>query len=255
MRHQLNIAFIQKKSFNIDYTRDVSTQHITVWSTVHVPQNMKFLQTLNIETERRSWQPTFFFLSLQINNSTAVAVLLRLVWHGLFYIPRFFQNIWKLNLLKYEAEILATQFQQYSQPYNNLPRTAILTDETYSVLWTNSGYCPKVRHNYVLLHFVDFVWLKKTLREIRVLQILGQFNSLGTDLEPKIERTNFILYFHISVLLSYKTRILKCVSLESWFWSAGSKRFICCVFCVSKDFSTNMYELYRKENNALYSYW
>jgi len=63
------------------------------------------------------------------------------------------------------------------------------------------------------------------------------------------------LYFDIAVPLSYKTKILKRVSLESWFWSAGNRRFICCLFCVNKEFSTNIYEGYWKENNAIHSYW
>jgi len=53
------------------------------------------------------------------------------------------------------------------------------------------------------------------LAEIRVIQILGQFNTLGIDLEPKIKLISLNLYFGIVVLLSYKTQILKRVSLES----------------------------------------
>lgn len=111
---------LHKKGFNTDYTRDVSTLHkeetIAVISTVHVPQNMKLPQFL-ILRQNDLWPDDVHgnprvLLSIQMNNSTAVAVLLLLIWHVIFNFRRIFQNIWKLNLLKYEAEILATQFQQ-----------------------------------------------------------------------------------------------------------------------------------------------
>jgi len=48
---------------------------------------------------------------MQMNGSTAIVLLLHLVVHGLINMPRIFQNIWKLGLLKYETENFATQFQ------------------------------------------------------------------------------------------------------------------------------------------------